>query len=145
MNERDFLQVAVLLAAEKTEAAWRSAVSRAYYAVFHVGRQLLSELGFTVPRDEKAHEFMYRRLNNCGHPQIVAAARRLGTLRDERNRCDYDLYLMIPQTTALLRIQAAQDIIQELDAARNEPTRTQITDAMKIYERDVLKTVTWHP
>jgi hypothetical protein len=31
------------------------------------------------------------------------------------------------------------------DAARLEPIRTQITDAMKIYERDVLKTVTWHP
>jgi hypothetical protein len=26
-----------------------------------------------------------------------------------------------------------------------EPTRTQITDAMKIYERDVLQDITWHP
>jgi hypothetical protein len=36
-------------------------------------------------------------------------------------------------------------IIQMLDAARMEPTRTAITDAMKIYERDVLHDVTWHP
>jgi hypothetical protein len=26
-----------------------------------------------------------------------------------------------------------------------EPTRSQIRDAMKIYERDVLHDVTWHP
>ena len=36
-------------------------------------------------------------------------------------------------------------IIQVLDAARQEPARTQITDAMIIYERDVLHDVTWRP
>jgi hypothetical protein len=46
---------------------------------------------------------------------------------------------------ATQQLQAARSIIQTLDAARSEPTRTQITDAMKVYERDVLKTVTWHP
>jgi hypothetical protein len=38
----------------------------------------------------------------------------------------------------------AEHIIQTLDALV-EPTLTQITDAMKIYERDVLQNVTWHP
>jgi hypothetical protein len=42
-------------------------------------------------------------------------------------------------------IQRADEIIQALDAATVEPIRTQITNAMKIYERDVLKDVTWHP
>jgi hypothetical protein len=37
----------------------------------------------------------------------------------------------------------ARRIIRILDAARQEPLRTQITDAMKIYERDVLRNVTW--
>lgn len=145
MNERDFLQVAALLAAEQTEADWRSSVSRTYYAVFHVARRLLIDLGFAVPRDEKAHIFLYRRLNNSAHPQVAAAGRELGTLRDHRNRCDYDLYLSIPQRLAAGELQAARNTIQILDAARLEPTRTQITDAMKVYERDVLKTVTWHP
>jgi hypothetical protein len=35
--------------------------------------------------------------------------------------------------------------IQVFEAAAIEPTRSQITDAMKIYERDVLHDVTWHP
>ena len=145
MNERDFLAVAKLLAGESTEAAWRSAVSRAYYAAFHVARSLLEELGFTVPRADKAHDFLYVRLNNCGDPQVGAAGRQLKQLRDDRNQCDYNLRRLIPQHFAWSQIRVAELIIQTLDAARLEPTRTQITGTMKIYERDVLHNVTWHP
>jgi uncharacterized protein (UPF0332 family) len=56
MNGRDFLPLATQLAGGTTEAEWRSAVSRAYYAAFHVARRLLSELGFTVPRADRAHQ-----------------------------------------------------------------------------------------
>ena len=42
-------------------------------------------------------------------------------------------------------LQTAEEIIRVLDAAAQDPPRTQIMDAMKIYERDVLKDVTWHP
>src|SRR5438477_485799 len=42
MNWRDFLSLAARLAADVTEADWRAAVSRAYYAAFHVARQLLT-------------------------------------------------------------------------------------------------------
>ncbi|MGO9470234.1 MAG: hypothetical protein ACLQVF_39555 [Isosphaeraceae bacterium] len=37
MTGLDFLAVARQLAAVGTEAEWRSAISRAYYAAFHVG------------------------------------------------------------------------------------------------------------
>jgi hypothetical protein len=40
--------------------------------------------------------------------------------------------------------RVSDQVIQALDAALLEPTRTQITDTMKLYERDVLKDVTWH-
>ena len=36
MNWRDFLSLAARLAGGATEADWRTAVSRAYYAAFHV-------------------------------------------------------------------------------------------------------------
>ena len=48
MNWREFLTLAARLAAGAAEEDWRSAVSRAYYSAFHVARQLLSDLGFTV-------------------------------------------------------------------------------------------------
>jgi len=50
MNWRDFLSLAAQLAGDMAEADWRTAVSRAYYAAFHVARRLLADLNFTVPR-----------------------------------------------------------------------------------------------
>ena len=145
MDFRDYLRLAEDLANGTTEAEWRSATSRGYYAAFHVARLLLEDLRFTIPRDDKAHKFLYFRLNNGGDAQVANAAYHLNYLRNERNWCDYNLRVSCRQDVAVSHIQLAEDIIRMLDAARNEPTRTQITDAMKIYERDILKTVTWHP
>ena len=35
--------------------------------------------------------------------------------------------------------------MKTLDAAAVGPTRSQITAAMRVYERDVLRDVTWRP
>jgi hypothetical protein len=37
----------------------------------------------------------------------------------------------------------AGHVIQTLDAGRIEPTKTQTTNAMRTYERTVLRVVTW--
>jgi uncharacterized protein (UPF0332 family) len=55
MNGHDFLLAAKLLLPAPLEAAWRSAISRAYYAAFHVARQLFEDLGFRVPHGDQAH------------------------------------------------------------------------------------------
>ena len=69
----------------------------------------------------------------------------MNALRGHRNRADYDLERPYARYTAALQVQAARQIIQTLDAAVQDPTRTQITDAMKVYERDILQEVTWQP
>lgn len=145
MDFRHYLALAATLAAGTTEAEWRSAVSRAYYATFHVARELLLSLGFRVPRGERAHGYLWLRLANAGVVHVRGAGNRLNDLRRQRNRCDYDAYPAWIQVMALNEIQTAQDIIQALDAATVDPIRTQSTDAMKVYERDVLHDVTWHP
>ena len=81
MNGRDFLVVARRLATGSDEAGWRSAVSRAYYAAFHVGCELLAGRRFQVPRADRAHNFVYVRFNNCGDPALVKAASVLFDLR----------------------------------------------------------------
>jgi uncharacterized protein (UPF0332 family) len=145
MNWRDFLVLATGLAAGTTEAEWRTAVSRAYYAAFHVARRLFSDLKFGVPRADRAHQYLVYRLSNSGEPTVEQAGRNLETLRRLRNRADYDESPALTQPQASAAGQLAQGITQELDAARQEPARTRITDAMIIYERDVLHDVTWHP
>src|ERR1700722_599106 len=139
MNFRDYLTVATRLMAGATEADWRSAISRAYYAAFHVGCDLLRTLGFRVPRADRAHAFVWLRLSNSGHPDVNQAGSDLNQFRGERNRADYDARSTFRQATAFGLVGFAHDIIRTLDAALVDPVRTQITDAIKIYERDVLR------
>jgi hypothetical protein len=66
-------------------------------------------------------------------------------LRGLRNQADYDLpQRVLRQLIVPSEVQRAERIIQALGAF-HEPRRTQINNAIKIYERDVLKNVTWHP
>jgi uncharacterized protein (UPF0332 family) len=145
MNGRDFLTFARTLATSGQEAAWRSMVSRAYYAAFHVARERFADLRFTVPRADRAHSYLHMRLQNCGHPQAAAAGVSLDKLRADRNRADYDLHRPIVRNFALSAIHSAEQIVQALDSARIEPARTLIVDGIKVYERTVLGVVTWNP
>jgi uncharacterized protein (UPF0332 family) len=145
MNWRDFLLLATRLSADTTEANWRTVVSRAYYSAFHVARSLFADLNFTVPRADRAHQYLVYRLSNCGESAVEQAGRELDTLRRLRNRADYDDFPVITQPQAAAAVQLTDGIIQALDAARQEPGRTRMRDAMIVYERDVLQDVTWHP
>jgi len=145
MDGRDFPNLAAKWVAGPTEAEWRSAVSRAYYAAFHVARKLLLQCGFAVPRSERAHGYLWLRLSNSGDSDTQLAGARLGSLQGERNRADYDLDHPLPQLDAAFQVQRAREIVRALDAAGQEPNKTQSIAAMKIYERDVLQQVTWHP
>ena len=145
MNFRDFLRVAQGLSAGKTEAEWRSAISRSYYALFHVASELLMILGFRVPRMDRGHAFLWLRLSNSSNPDVSQAGRDLNKLRSDRNTADYDQRASISQTDAEDAWKIAQLAISVFDGALKEPILTQITEAIKIYERDVLKEVTWQP
>ena len=145
MTGSDFLPVAIQLAAATTEPEWRTAISRAYYAAFHVARQLMEDLGFRVPWADRAHAYLTMRLNNCGDAPVQRAAASLHSLRSLRNQADYDLQRPVRQAVAVAQAQISQQIIQALTLAKQNPTRTSITDAMRIYERDVLRDVTWQP
>jgi uncharacterized protein (UPF0332 family) len=145
MNWREFLVLASRLAAGGTEGDWRTAVSRADYAAFHVTRQLFLELSFVVPRADRAHQYLVFRLSNGGETDGEQARRDLDTLRRLRNRADYDAAPPLQKTQALASVQLAEGIIRSLDSARQEPARTLIRDAMLVYERVVLRDVTWRP
>jgi uncharacterized protein (UPF0332 family) len=143
MTGQDFLTVANQLAGGSTEAEWRSAISRAYYAAYHVARELMEVLGFTVPRAERAHVYLSRRLANCGHPRTCEAGSDLNSLRGDRNQADYDLHVQVTSQLAILHVRLAEQIVRYLDGARQEPVRSQAVDSMKTYERDVLREQTW--
>jgi uncharacterized protein (UPF0332 family) len=139
----DFLVVAQSLASGTTEAEWRTAVSRAYYAAFHVARRLLGDLGFQVPQGDQAHAYLWMRLGNCGEATISAAGPQLNRLRGDRNRADYDLHHDISDVDADFSVLEARKFLQTLTLATVQPVRSQITAAIRDYERNVLRNVTW--
>jgi uncharacterized protein (UPF0332 family) len=145
MDGRDFLTLALSLAKGTTEAEWRSAASRAYYAAFHVARKILSQCGFTVPRGDRAHAYLWLRISNSKNATVDKAGRDLKAARSDRNWADYDLDRPFIQRTALDQLKLIESVINNMQPIGNEPTKTQITEAIKVYERDVLKEATWQP
>jgi uncharacterized protein (UPF0332 family) len=139
----DFLALVDVLAQGGTEAEWRTAVSRAYYAAFLATRELFRDLGFQVPRAAQAHAYLWMRLSNSGNLEVARAGADLNDLQRERNRSDYDNHVTIHQSDAVLLVQVARQLTQRLGSARVDPLRTQIRDAMRDYERNVLGAVTW--
>src|SRR5262249_38899035 len=110
MNWRDYMPLAARMAGGSTEAEWRSAVSRAYYTGFHVARRLFFELQFTVPRADRAHQYLVFRLSNCGEPAAEQAGRDLETLRRLRNRADYDDSPAVTKAQANGAVRLADDL-----------------------------------
>jgi hypothetical protein len=106
---------------------------------------LFADLSFTVPRADRALRYLVFRLSNSGESDVEQAGRDLDTLRRLRNRADYDEAPALTQPQAAAAVQLADGMIRVLDAARQEPARTRMRDAMIVYERDVLRDVTWRP
>ncbi len=93
MDPRSFRDLAAKLAgrAEPAPAEHRSAMSRAYYAAFHVAAALLREWHFKVPENADGHGEVQDLLTDSGDPRMMQVASELGTLRTKRNQADYKL------------------------------------------------------
>jgi uncharacterized protein (UPF0332 family) len=98
----DYLEYAEDLVAQQsvTECEARTAVSRAYYALFGCARQWLADhvTGFERPGRED-HQLVWRRLEACGRGGLLVAA--CGeTLRDRRRTADYQAGVPVTHAVA---------------------------------------------
>ncbi len=109
MSPIDFLAVAEELARGTTEAHWRSATSRAYYAAFHHCRLFAEErVGLTGLGTAEDHGVVARAVDQIDHD----AADRLRGLRRERNDADYELEGRVPRGRAQLACLTALRLLQ---------------------------------
>lgn len=145
MDFREFLTLAESLAEGVTEGEWRTAISRAYYAAFHIACDTLASLGFRVPsHSEQAHAYAWRRWSNTGEWTIDDAGRDLDRLRSDRNEADYDKNARFAASQADEAVARGQAVIAALDQLlANKELCKHVTEAIKKYERDVLKETTW--
>lgn len=145
MDPHEFLRVADELSVAMEEAEWRTAVSRAYYAVFHQSRRLLEQCGFAVPKADHAHAYLWLRLSNCGHTDVILVGIKLKELRSLRNQADYDLQTSQRHKECMGAMVIALNIMEILDEALTTPeVQSAITQTIREYETNVLKQPSWH-
>ena len=93
MVPKDFIDLAHELSHRfKTEAAFRSAISRSYYGLYNLMSRFLVNNNIALPDTAKAHNVTYKYLHSAQDVQKLAKI--LDDLRVQRNDADYRLELI---------------------------------------------------
>lgn len=125
MRGREFLDTANRLSAMTAEPDWRSAMSRAYYALLLECRDALNRWGFSIP-PRASHRDVYHYLQFPRNADSNQIARTFQNLSGKRNRADYDLSphtMFTKSTDAIAVIKDARDAVALLDAIEADATR----------------------
>jgi hypothetical protein len=124
MRGREFLAVAQELAAGATEAHWRTAAGRAYYALMLEASTLLGHWGFGPSARENVHSFVRLRLLYATDRELNLVAQVLERLGRLRNMADYQIGSPGPFTSAWRAGEAnreASAAIARLDRIESDP------------------------
>jgi hypothetical protein len=136
----DLLSLADRLLASGIEVDGRAAVSRAYYGAYHAAQELIAEeCGVVLPRGADAHQTIHRCLMNCQDVVLRDAGSRLESLREERNRADYDLDDARFAKAANVHVQVEKAKVVAAQIASAQANVTRIQDALRAYASGVLK------
>jgi uncharacterized protein (UPF0332 family) len=116
MMPHRFLEAARRLANGAGPEDWRSATSRAYYAVFNVAVRLLGQMNIHKPK-ANYHVVLQQRLLASGDPDLQHLGSDLGDFHVERNDADYkmDSKRAENQANAQAAVLKAEGMIAVLD------------------------------
>ena len=117
MNPLDFLDVAENLKCSEKEADIRTAIGRAYYAIFNYVRFYLAKNGLAFPNYE-VHKHIALSIKWSGVPEAKEVGKTIGDLCDDRHDVDYEMEPDDWKTPDLidnckLIVLKAQDTIQK--------------------------------
>jgi uncharacterized protein (UPF0332 family) len=111
----DFLLLAKALQSN-TEAECRTAIGRAYYAVFCSAREFLITHGFEIPRTADDHKLVREYFELSGDFDSTRIAADLDRLRIMRNNADYDnVFTGNPSDAKSIAIVKAEKSLQRLN------------------------------
>ncbi|HEV3117652.1 MAG TPA: hypothetical protein VG099_17395 [Gemmataceae bacterium] len=124
MNGRDYLTVARELAAGATEAHWRTAAGRAYYALMIECRDALRRWGFVPAARDNVHTFVRLRFTFATYPDLKKIGDALDRLVQWRNYGDYQLAVpgvFVSNTCANQAAGICQNALNMLDHIDQDP------------------------
>jgi uncharacterized protein (UPF0332 family) len=135
MDPRDFLDVAQnLLKDYQGEAAFRTSVSRSYYALHNYMSNFIVAEKFDLGKDKSRHKKIYQYLHNCGIEDIKDVATVLDDLLDERNRADYEMNRPCNKPSAELLFRKAELAYEIFKSHINNPTtKVHLKDGISNY------------
>jgi hypothetical protein len=108
MDGKAFLDVARELCRGLSEAHWRTAAGRAYYALLLEGWAALLRWGFVTPPHQSMHVFVRLRFNYAADPDLKQIGFSLDRLSRLRNQADYQPTILGPFQDANRVNQAVQ-------------------------------------
>lgn len=91
------------------EAKLRSAISRAYYGVFNLAKELIQSQGYTVPKRD-AHKFVIDWLQGSTNIEWTLLGIKLNYLRDQRCKADYGDHVGNWEKNARLNLKMAIEV-----------------------------------
>ena len=136
MTGRDFLTFAKTLHASDDEAARRSSVSRAYYALYHHVRDCLRSSGIPVTTGPEAHKKMIRYLKNSEIEEAKYVGDQMDDIRKKRNDADYELdNSSFNKNTCASYCRMTEAMFSQLDAVDKQLLRTRLSEyAIRVNE-----------
>jgi uncharacterized protein (UPF0332 family) len=137
MNAREFLDTAERLAQGLTEGDWRSAISRAYYFVFHEFGDFFLARGLNLGQGASAHFNLYAGLLNSGIPSVARLGSRVDDLRADRVTADYDLRRPMSQAWANATVIEARAVVAEVQTILKTTPAAQIVNNVHQYLRAI--------
>lgn len=116
MRPELFLTLAEQLAGAPGPAECRSAISRAYYAVFNVAERFLERMTFQRPK-KNYHVVLQQRLMASDDAEVVKLGSALGDFHHERIQADYHMSERDPENernaeAAVLKAKAMIEVLE---------------------------------
>jgi uncharacterized protein (UPF0332 family) len=112
MDWNQYIKVAEELSQGTTQGHYRAAISRAYYGAFNIVRE---KLGFAGVIKDVHATIVHRLRTDYTSTKRNTLGHNLGSLRDKRNKADYESAITYSDTQALQEIMNAKGIIKLVD------------------------------
>jgi len=138
MNPDEFLKLANRLALSRSSgpAEFRSAVSRAYYAVYHIAERILNDqMQFHCRSGGNEHQWVQRHYANCTTADARDAGRIIQNMHDARKDADYELAdsQIENQAAALMSLERAEEIKKLLASCVTDANFSAVKAEMQRY------------
>jgi len=106
-------RVANELSTHADECYLRTSISRAYYYIFHLGRQRVVDNGFPLTRGD-AHKQVWEKFSSSPDPQCRKLAEDAKRLKEKRERADYEPFYARIDSDAPVVVGLATQFAAEL-------------------------------